>query len=74
MKNKISDKTVSALQKKEKIVSTHSNIDNKVKELLANNEDNKSKTGQTSKTSTMDHNQKVEDLPKNLRVIYFDLI
>jgi hypothetical protein len=74
MKNKISDKTVSALQKKEKIVSTHSNIDNKVKELLANNEDNKSKTGQTSKTSTMDHNQKVEDLLKNLRTIYFDLI
>jgi hypothetical protein len=66
MKNRISDKKVSALQEKEKIVSTQSNIDNKVKELLANTEDNKSKTGQTPKTSTMDHNQKVEDLLKEL--------
>jgi hypothetical protein len=66
MKSRISDKKVSALQEKEKIVSTQSNIDNKVKELLANTEDNKSKTGQTSKASTIDHNQKVEDLLKDL--------
>jgi hypothetical protein len=63
MKNKILNKTVSALQEKEKIVS---NTDNKVKELLANTEDNKSKTGQKSKTSTMDQNEKVDDLLKNL--------